>query len=194
MDREQIDEFHGVRKTAYDALRFGTLIDRHRSKTVCQLLIMPSFQNAICWDVVDVRPKREDAQMRLHRSCWRMDVDWQALSSPIKRLKHPRSYHPTLETGWVVLNAQKLEAIFEHFRTVSIPVVPRDVHVGCDGTSYEFTVGDHFSSVRISWWCELPPEWKHLAPLIAELERLFESTWARNHGQHIAATKSRGTG
>jgi hypothetical protein len=41
VEQEQSDEFYRVRESAYDALRTGTLIDRHRSVPVCQFLILP---------------------------------------------------------------------------------------------------------------------------------------------------------
>ena len=101
MEQEQRDEFFRVRESAYDALRFGTLIDRDRSDAVCQFLILPSFENPISWDVIDVGSNRHGAQNRLYRSCWRMDVDSAAMRSPVERVKHPRPYAPTFETEWV---------------------------------------------------------------------------------------------
>ena len=49
-----MDEFHRVRESAYDALRLGTLIDRHGSVPVCQFLILPSFKNPVSGDVIKV--------------------------------------------------------------------------------------------------------------------------------------------
>ena len=77
MDREQMDEFYAVRESAYDALRLGTLIERHRSVPMCQFLILPSFENPVSWDVIRVVSRKDGAQTRLYRSCWRMDLDSQ---------------------------------------------------------------------------------------------------------------------
>ncbi len=102
-----MDEFYAVRESAYDALRLGTLIDRHRSVPVCQFLILPSFENPVSWDVIKVVSRKDGAQTRLYRSCWRMDVDGQAMSSPVERLKHPRPYNPTLEKCFASVESGK---------------------------------------------------------------------------------------
>jgi hypothetical protein len=48
---------------------------------------------------------------------------------------------------------------------------------GCDGTCFELAVGNLFCNARIGWWYDLPKEWQELAPVVTELEQLFESTW-----------------
>src|SRR5262249_22098822 len=120
MDPEQTDEFIAGRESAFEALRLGTCIGRQRSLAVCQLLILPSFENPVSWDVTEVVSRQET---RLHRSCWRMDVDSQALRSPVERAKHPRPFRPTLETGWVLVNAGKLDAILSPLREIRIPLM-----------------------------------------------------------------------
>jgi hypothetical protein len=182
MDREQMDEFYAVRESAYDALRLGTPIERHRSMPMCQFLILPSFENPVSWDVIGVVSRKDGAQTRLYRSCWRMDLDSQAMSSPVERLKHPRPYNPTLETDWVVVDKGKLEAILARLNTIRIPLTLATARVGCDGTSFELAVGDFFCNARIRWWCDLPEEWQELRPVVADLESLFESTWERGRG------------
>src|SRR5262245_62282114 len=144
MDREQMEEFYAVRESAYDALRLGTLIERHHSVPMCQFLILPSFENPVSWDVIRVVSRKDGAQTRLYRSCWRMDVDSQAMSSPVERLKHPRPYNPTLETDWVLVAKAKLEAILARINAIRIPLTLPRARTGCDGTSFELAVGDFF--------------------------------------------------
>lgn len=180
--RELMEEFCAVRESAYDALRLGTPIDRHRSIPVCQFLILPSFENPVSWDVIKVVSRKDGAQTRLYRSTWRMDVDDQSLSSPVERLKHPRPYQPTLETDWVLVDTTKLEAVLSRIRSVRIPLMSAEPLVGCDGTSFELAVGEFWCSARIGWWCDMPKEWHELVPIVTELERLFESTWERGRG------------
>ncbi len=175
-----MDEFYAVRESAFDTLRLGTLIDRHRSVPLCQFLILPSFENPISWDVIEVVSRGEGAQTRLYRSTWRMDVDNQAMSSPVERLKHPRPYKPTLETDWVLVDANRLEVILSRIRSVRIPLMLANPAGGCDGTSFELAVGHFFCNARIGWWCDMPKEWQELVPVVNELERLFESTWERS--------------
>lgn len=182
MDHEQMDEFYAVREAAYDALRLGTRIDRHRSVPMCQFLILPSFENAVSWDVIRVVSRKDGAQARLYRSCWRMDVDSQAMSSPVERLKHPRPYHPTLETNWVLVDKKKLEVILARFNGIRVPLTLATTRTGCDGTTFELAVGDFSCNARIGWWCDLPDEWQELLPVVTDLESLFESTWGRGRG------------
>ncbi len=182
MHREQQDEFYLVRESAYDALHLGTMIERQRSVPMCQYLILPSFENPISWDAIGVVSRKDGAQIRLYRSCWRMDIDAQAMSSPVERLKHPRPYKPTLETDWVLLDRRKLEAFLERFTAVRIPLTLSTARAGCDGTSFELTVGNSFCNARIAWWQDLPEEWQALHPMIAGLESLFESTWEGSRG------------
>jgi hypothetical protein len=182
VDREQMDEFYSVRESAYDALRLGTPIEHRRSVPMCQFLILPSFENPVSWDVIRVVSREYGAQTRLYRSCWRMDLDSKAMSSPVERLKHPRPYNPTLETDWVLVDKGKLEAILARFNVIRIPLTLATARAGCDGTSFELAVGDFFCSARIGWWCDLPEEWQELSPVVAELENLFESTWERGRG------------
>jgi hypothetical protein len=182
VDREQIDEFHAVREAAYQSLRFGTLIERHRSVPECQLLILPSFENPISWDVVRLVSSKEGPQVRLYRSTWRMDVDLRAFESPVERLKQPRAYTPTLETDWVLIDAGKLETILLRIASIRIPLMLSQHRVGCDGTSFELAVGGFFCNARVGWWCDLPTEWQELGPVVTELQHLFESTWKGSRG------------
>lgn len=177
-----MDEFYVVRNSAFDALRLGTPIDRHRSVPMCQYLILPSFENPVSWDVIGVVSRTDGAQTRLYRSCWRMDIDDQAMSSPAERLKHPRPYKPTLETDWVLFDKPKLEAILDRFKAVRIPLTLANERAGCDGTSFELSVGGFFCNARIGWWCDLPEEWQEIRPIVVDLENLFESAWKRGRG------------
>ncbi|MCA9095540.1 MAG: hypothetical protein KDA68_18805 [Planctomycetaceae bacterium] len=182
VDSEHLNEYFEVRTSAYNALRFGTLIERHRSVPVCQLLILPSFENPVSWDVVKVVSRKEDAQTRLHRSTWRMDVDCRVMSSPIERLKNPRPYLPTLETEWLFIDAAKLENVLSKLRSIRIPLLIAGTQGGLDGTSFELAVGEFSCNARIRWWCDMPKEWQELASVVAELDSLFQETWKRGRG------------
>jgi hypothetical protein len=69
VEREQMDEYAVVEKAAYDGLRFSAYIERHHSFRMCQFLILPSFENPVSWDVMDVGVRRTRPQTRLYRSC-----------------------------------------------------------------------------------------------------------------------------
>lgn len=176
MEQARAEELRAVQKLAYDALRSKRYLESDPSKG-CQLLIMPSFENVICWDVLDVGPTHESGGIRLHRTCWRMDFDFEALNDPIKRLRHPRPYHPTLETAWTELDRTALTAILAGFSAIRIPLHVTNPDWGCDGTTYELAIGDYFWNTRIRWWNHLPDEWQELQAPLDELEKLFESAW-----------------
>ncbi|WP_254513650.1 hypothetical protein [Anatilimnocola floriformis] len=181
VDNEQQEEFSAIRQYATDALRTGLLIEG-RTLPVCQLLILPSFDNPVSWDVVSYFSREDGKQTRLVRSTWRMDVDHEALRSPVERQKHPRPYQPTLESGWVLLDAEKLEALLAQVRSIRIPLLVAEAPMGLDGITYELAFGEFFCNSRIVWWCNMPQEWRELEPSVAELERLFESTWESRPG------------
>src|SRR5947209_3792842 len=115
-----MNEFYALREAAYDGLRLGKYIDCHRSASVCRFLILPSFDNPVSWDVLHVVARRAAAQTRLYRSCWRMDLDEDAMRSPVERLKHPRPYAPTIETKWVLIDRGHIEAILARLRETPI--------------------------------------------------------------------------
>lgn len=177
MEEADDDEFYKVREWAKKGLRERRCLQSHPSPG-CQLLILPSFENPICWDVLDIDFDEHDtAATRLHRTCWRMDIDCEALSDPIERLKHPRPYFPTMETDSVDLDRTALQAVLAKFSELRIPLNVTTASMGFDGAFFEFAIGDHFWNARIRWWNELPAEWQVLRGPLLELENLFESAW-----------------
>jgi hypothetical protein len=178
VDREQMDEFYAVQEAVYDGLRLGRYIDRHRSVPVCQYLVLPAFENPVSWDVIRVVSRTAGAQTRLYRSCWRMDLDDRAMSSPVERLKHPRPFKPTVEVDWVLVELARVEELVARFRSVRVPLAVARSHSGCDGVSFELSVGEFFCNARIGWWCDLPDEWLELQPVVSDVAQLFERAWA----------------
>jgi hypothetical protein len=102
-----------------------------------------------------------------------MDVDGDAMRSPVERLKYPRPYSPTIEVNWVLVDRGRVEAILARLREIPIPLVVNH-RVGLDGTTVELSVGN----TRISWWQDLPEEWQALGPVIVDLTQYFDQAWA----------------
>ncbi len=69
--QELADEFGAIQRDVFRGLRACKYPDRSGWLHVnCQFLILPSFENALSWDVVSVLPQRkEPVQTRLYRSC-----------------------------------------------------------------------------------------------------------------------------
>lgn len=176
MEEDRQDEFDEVRVWAYRRLRERSCLESD-PRTGCQLLILPSFENMICWDVLDIDFERDTAGTRLHRTCWRMDIDYERLSDPIERLKHPRLYYPTLESDSVELDRSALQATLAKFSDVRVGIQVKSTNMGFDGTTFEFACGDYFWNARLRWWCDLPDEWQELREPLEELENLFNSAW-----------------
>lgn len=176
MDAELFDEFDAVRDVAIAGLRSGAFVG-DRGRPSCRLVILPSFNNPVAWEVRSLPVRGKPAQPRLFRSCWRMDVDLQALGSPVERLKHPREYRPTVEVGSAPIDPARIDGLVRRFRMISIPLAVAEGPCGCDGTNYELEMGDFFCHARIGWWVRLPREWEALDPVVAEMVDLFESSW-----------------
>jgi hypothetical protein len=176
VDVEHFDEFDAVRQAAIDGLRSGAFVE-DEGRPSWRFVILPSFQNSIAWEVRSLPVPGKPAQPRLFRSCWRMDLDLQAFSSPVERLKHPRPYRPTVEVGWAPIDAAEIDGLVRQFRSISVPLTVADPPIGCDGTNYELEIGDFFCHARVAWWVRLPKEWEALGPLIAKMADLFETSW-----------------
>ncbi len=147
---------------------------------ICQLLILPSFENSVSWDVTETRAKEN--QPRWYRTCWRRDIDLEAFRSPVERLRHPRPYRPTIEAGWYPIDPGQFGALIEKFRATPIPLDASENIGGVDGTTYELAFSRYFTKARIRWWARMPEAWKPLEPIVIEMFELFEATW--NRGPH----------
>ncbi|MFO0815823.1 MAG: hypothetical protein U0796_21610 [Gemmatales bacterium] len=176
MDREQQAEFLRVRQIAIRRLRQVKLKSSRLASHICKYVELPSFGNAIAWDVLSMLT-REGKSLRLYRTCWRYDQDSEAFRSPIIRLKHPKPYLPTLESGWVELRSSELHGILELLTGTRVPMYCDNHHVGFDGTSFELTMGDAFCFTTIHWWSRLPKEWLPLESAVKKLIRMFEEAW-----------------
>jgi hypothetical protein len=169
-------EFEAVREAAYHGLRSGSFVG-DAGLPLCRFVVLPSFHNAIAWDVRSLRVRGKSAESRLFRSCWRRDLDLQALGSPVERLKHPRPYRATVEVASVSIDPADIGRLIRRFQSTPIPLAIAKPPVGLDGTSYELKIGGPFCRAQITWWVRLPEEWAALAPLIDEMAALFESSW-----------------
>ena len=174
-----MDEFMALRDTVVDGMREQRWIGHVRGTPICQLMILPSFEDMVCWDAIDAHVGRQTTEMRLYRTCWLQEVDGEALNSPVERMKHPRPYPPSLEIGSVPIDKDKLQAIVARAIATPVPLAVAEAPLGLDGTNFELAFGHFFCQARLAWWCDLPQEWQALTPLVADLSSLFESTWKR---------------
>jgi hypothetical protein len=176
MNRENSDEFYQVRRAACDGLRSGGFVG-DTGISLCRLAVLPSFENSIAWDVRALPVTTEPSELRLFRSCWRLDMDQQVFRSPLERLKHARPYRPTVEVDSVPIDAAKFEGLISRLQAIPIPLAVAESSIGCDGTSYELSIGHLFCHSRIVWWERLPHEWKAIEPVVEAMMTFFDSSW-----------------
>lgn len=177
MEQEQTYDFGHVQEAAIERLRNASWWRSTRKGFLkFQLLKLPSFENAVSWEVREIHVPHRDPQTRLYRYCWRMDSDLDAFSSPVKRLKHPRPYTPTFEAGYVEADPTIVPRFQQRISSTPVSLVDAKNSNGLDGVIFELALGDFYQS-RLCWWCKLPEEWQPLQPIIDDMFREFESCW-----------------
>lgn len=174
MDQEQSFEFSMMQRDVYHKLRRGGYLPDEGERRIAQYLSLPAFDNPISWDVIQVPKRREPDGTMLFRTCWRMDLDLQALSTPVERLKYPRPFVPTIDVTQHVIDRSRIESILAQFQSIPVPLAIAEPPSGLDGATFEVFVGGYFCNARISWWCELPDEWAALKPVVTEFVEYFE--------------------
>jgi hypothetical protein len=80
-------------------------------------------------------------------------------------------YSANLRNEALALSAQDASEIETILRELQIPDVPKEEQFGLDGTDYVLEMCNG-TTQTFSWWCELPPQWKGLRPLVDFLLRL----------------------
>ena len=186
-DNALINEFLAIQRRLADALRLGTYAGRREPFAVCQLLVMPSFENWIGWDVLHTVSQQSGLQTRLYRSCWRHDTDAAAFAKPLERARHPYPYLPTVEVGWVLVDSGCVEGLLARLGGITVPLGAPQEATTDDGTRFELAFGPHDANVRLAWHHELPPSWRLVQPLVNELLHLFEKAWAARTEPGIAS-------
>jgi hypothetical protein len=174
-----MNEFLAVREVVADGFRLGRYAGRRHPFAVCQLLVLPAFENWIGWDViVDVSPQAW-RQTRLYRSCWRKDMDSAAFAEPLERARHPYPYPPTVEVGWVFVDRGRVEGLLSRLREITVPLGVVPEVTTDDGVGYEFAFGPYNANVRLAWNCVAPPqEWREVQTVADGLLQVFEEAWA----------------
>jgi hypothetical protein len=156
VDPQQFPEFYDIRTTACDGLCSGRFVADARG-LVCRLVALPSFENAVAWEVRSGSVQGKSVDPRLFRSCWRRVVDTRAFGSPMERLRHPRPYSPTIEATSAPIEATKIEAMIRKFRETPIPLaVSAPDFIGLDGTRYQLELADSYRHARTAPVCRGP--------------------------------------
>jgi hypothetical protein len=130
---------------------FRHLVVGHRR---VQLLVLPSFDPVVCWDI-------------------RGTPDGLALY----QARGPAHQDDMLSPGYWKLDCPKdvLEGFVRRLSDLRLPLAPPLPRmVGLDGTTYEIGIfGLHQWSCRFRWWEDLPEEWAELAEVAREMVSTF---------------------
>lgn len=180
MDPEQSAEFDQVRSAIVEGMRNGSYLP-DAGLRVAQLLVLPSFQDSICWELRSIARPKAASESRLYQVRWSFGADCEAFRSPVERVRHPRPFKPSIATRSGVVAMSDFGSVIDTLSSAAIPLMPKSPPSGADGTSYELAIGDYFCNSRIAWWVELPAEWKGLESQLAEFLTLCESADLRDH-------------
>ncbi len=169
-------------------LRQHAYIDDRNATHVFQYLILPSFRPPIAWDVFRRPRKDSEHDHVLLRSSWRSDLDEEKLRTPVERLRHPYPLVPSIVVHQLSVPSEDLKSLAIDLAGLEIRIGASPPIGGVDGVFYEVALEQppHFIALaakcRLSWWCDLPTEWRQLAAWAKRAEGVFESAWS-THGE-----------
>ena len=170
MESEQQIEWSMLCNRAIEHLRDFGHVKRSKYRPVAQFLILPSFADTRCVDVLE----RDDTLLAFH-TIWKSTTDINAFSTPVERLKHPHIFMPTYDSVELDVGAASLQNLLSTIGGVNLKLTPTTNTICVDGTSYELYVCPGYTGIRLRWHHELPDEWEMLRPArdtFLELETL----------------------
>jgi hypothetical protein len=81
----------------------------------------------------------------------------------------PRGFELTAESSWGrALTAEEAASVAALLDRIAIRFPSEDIG-GLDGQFYRLTYSCGMHSAELTWWCEIPPEWVELRPLVEAL-------------------------
>lgn len=161
-DTEQQREWLHFESNAIERLRTGSNIKKTGIGRILSLLVAPSFENAVCYDLYKGFTSHEGQRYVMIFSSWQRLKDIRKFETPIERLKYPRFIPPTIEQMEIEVKSDYTDSLLRKFKSVRVPPIIDEAVFGCDGTSYEIQFGELFHHSRFVWWEQGPKEWQHL--------------------------------
>ncbi|MBC7529769.1 MAG: hypothetical protein H7308_19750 [Chthonomonadaceae bacterium] len=159
LEEFQQKEWSELTKHAMERLRKGNTPDLARVRQCFQILVMPSFEDHVSWEVC--HDDKAEAYFAVC-SIWRVGTDVAKLETPIVRLRHPRPLFPTIEVEQFPLQSEWAEIAIASLKSLSISAMPDSKIIGLDGTFYELAFDAGFFSARYRWWSVPPFRWRPL--------------------------------
>src|SRR2546423_4785068 len=138
MDPEQSKEWSNFEQQALDLVRKGNVPDEVGVFHLFQIVILPSFDPAMSWEVYRKTSRSGEQKYFVINTRWRRDTDIKRFETPMERLKHPHKLLPTLETMKVELPINLVELFLDRLKSVTISAYIDARSMGTDGIRYEF--------------------------------------------------------
>jgi hypothetical protein len=168
MEQLQQREWHELRSRTWQLLRRREHILRSKHRPLLQYLVLPSFTDTWCIDIVQTGDVRA-----VYRTVWRMTQDINAFATATERLKHPRPYIPTLASAQLDVDTYSVESLLARLGQIQIPLKRAGNSISLDGVAFELQIGDISTAVTLQWHNHLPDEWPpELRGVVCELDEM----------------------
>jgi hypothetical protein len=187
MNDEQRQEWYKIEERATFLIRQGCALAHTDGFPLFQVMVLPSFEPIISWEVCEKWEDEDSKSYLAVRSAWRIDLDREQLQQreailPIKR-KYLPPIEPTIEVLSTPLPENWCRTMLSKLQQITIPIyndgVFRDEHGQeyglLDGTSYELAFSPGYISARFQWSEEPPAQWQPLHTFVQEVLKELES-------------------
>ena len=186
MEKQQVDNWYRFQIEAHQLLHANRSFEN--GTRMLQLIILPSFKNAVSWEVVikvqtirKTRAKREfQREFFIARTIWRMDTDREKFRdreksrSPLDRLRPPSPLKPTMEQKEWFIDEATMDRWIDSFSAIQLPVCIQSESAVFDGTTHHFAIYSAGFSATFQWKREAPSKWIGLEERFTATIRQFE--------------------
>src|SRR3712207_2905357 len=139
MDKEQFPEWRVLADRAADRLRQGSYNYKKTHKRAFQLVITPRFSSPqMCWECCSRELEGEKGYYALF-TCWKVEVDFLKLESPVERVKYPVNLEASIQVQEVELEREFACSILYGLKNLSVPVYIVNERFFLDAASYDFS-------------------------------------------------------
>ncbi|HEX8234347.1 MAG TPA: hypothetical protein VF600_00160 [Abditibacteriaceae bacterium] len=181
MNDEQRQEWYKIEERATFLIRQGQALAHTEAFPLFQVVVLPSFEPIVSWEVCEKWEDGETKSYLVVRSIWRIDLDRVQMEQreailPIKR-KYLPPIEPTIEVLATPLPEVWCQTMLSKLQQITIPIyndgVFRDENGQqwgiLDGTSYEIAFEPGHISARFHWAEEPPTQWQPLHAFVQEV-------------------------
>ena len=168
MEQLQQREWCELRSSTWRFLLQREHILRSKHLPLLQYLVMPSFTDTWCIDLV-----RSGDTLAAYHTTWFMTRDIKAFATAIERLKHPRPFVPTVESTPLDISNDTIASLMSKLAGAKVSLESIRNSISLDGTGYALQVGDGWTGVLLEWHNQLPDEWPdELTDVVRELDAM----------------------